>query len=95
MDLTEQGILYMKISPVVFQYLNFHIYCGGMCGRAVNTSNSRSKGSGFKPCPSHCFLRQLYLTPLCLSSPRCKLNGDPEHTARVTLQQTSIPSSGK
>ena len=60
MDLTEQGILYMKISPVVFQYLNFHIYCGGMCGRAVNTSNSRSKGSGFKPCPSHCFLRQLY-----------------------------------
>ena len=56
MDLIEQGILYMNISPVVFQYLNFHIYCGGMCGRVVNTSNSRSTGSGSKPCPSRCFI---------------------------------------
>ena len=29
-----------------------------MCGRAVNTSNSRSGGSGFKPRPLRCFLRQ-------------------------------------
>ena len=28
---------------------------GGVCGRAVNTSNS---GRGFKPRPSRCFLRQ-------------------------------------
>ena len=32
--------------------------CGGMCGWAVNTSNSRSGGLGFKPHPSRCFLRQ-------------------------------------
>ena len=32
--------------------------CGGVCGRAVNTSNFRSGGLGFKPRPSRCFLRQ-------------------------------------
>ena len=31
---------------------------GGVCGRAVNTSNSELGGSGFKPRSSHCFLRQ-------------------------------------
>ena len=33
-------------------------YPGGVCGRAVNTSNSGSGSPGFKPRPSHCFLRQ-------------------------------------
>ena len=31
---------------------------GGVCGRAVNTSNSRSGVPGFTPRPSRCFLRQ-------------------------------------
>ena len=30
----------------------------GVCGRAVNTSNSGSGGLGFKPHRSRCFLRQ-------------------------------------
>ena len=34
------------------------IHGGGICGRVVNTSNSRSGGLGFKPCPFHCILRQ-------------------------------------
>ena len=34
------------------------LHCGGVCGRAVNTSNSRSGGPGFKLYPSRCFLRQ-------------------------------------
>ena len=39
--------------------LAYHLpFYGGMCGRAVNTSNSRSRGSGFKPRPSGCFLTQ-------------------------------------
>ena len=32
--------------------------CGGVCRRAVNTSNSGSGGPGFQPRPSRCFLRQ-------------------------------------
>ena len=32
--------------------------CGGMCGWAVNTSNSESGGLGFKPRPLRCFHRQ-------------------------------------
>ena len=35
----------------------------GVCGRAVNTCNSGSWGAGFKS--------RSFLTPLCLSSPRC------------------------
>jgi len=31
---------------------------GGVCGLAVNTSNSGSGGPGFKPRPSRCFLGQ-------------------------------------
>ena len=31
---------------------------GGVCGRAVNTSNSGSGGPGFKPLPLCCFRRQ-------------------------------------
>ena len=31
---------------------------GGVCGRAVNTSNSGSGGLGFRPRPSRCFPRQ-------------------------------------
>ena len=29
-----------------------------VCGRVVDTLNSGSGGPGFKPCPSHCSLRQ-------------------------------------
>ena len=38
--------------------------CGGMCGKAVNTSTSESGCPGFKPCPSHCFFidKELYST---------------------------------
>ena len=32
--------------------------CLGVCGRAVDTSNFRSGGPGFKPRPSRFFLRQ-------------------------------------
>ena len=32
--------------------------CGGVCGRAVDTSNFRSGGPGFKPRPSRFFLGQ-------------------------------------
>ena len=32
--------------------------CGGVCGRAVGTSNSGSGGPGFKLRPSRCFLTQ-------------------------------------
>ena len=39
---------------------------GGVCGRVVNTSNSRSGGPGFKPRPSRCFLRQGTLLTLSL-----------------------------
>ena len=46
---------------------------GVVCSQVVNTSNSGSGGSGFKPRPSRCFLRQGTL-PLCLCSPRC-ING--------------------
>ena len=41
-----------KLSGIVSTYL------GGVCGLAVNTSNSGSGGPGFKPRPSRCFLRQ-------------------------------------
>ena len=34
------------------------VFCGGMCWRALNTSNSESGGPGFKFRPSCCFLRQ-------------------------------------
>ena len=47
----------------------------GVCGRAINTTNS--EGPGLKPRPSSCIFRQLislHFTPLCLSSPRC-ING--------------------
>ena len=47
----------------------------GVCGRAINTTNSG--GPGLKPRPSRCIFRQLislHFTPLCLSSPRC-ING--------------------
>ena len=42
-------------------HLPFH---GGMCGRAVNTSNSGSRGSGFKRRPSLSSL-DINVTPLC------------------------------
>ena len=34
------------------------VFCGGVCWRAVYTSNSGFGGLGFKPYPSRCFLRQ-------------------------------------
>ena len=43
--------------------------CEGVSSQAVNTSNSGSGGPRFKPCQSHCFLRQgIIFTPLYLSS---------------------------
>ena len=40
-----------------------HKFSGGMTGRVVNTSNSRSGDLGFKRRPSRCFLRQGTLLP--------------------------------
>ena len=40
--------------------------CGGVCGRAVNTSNFRSRGLGFKPRPSRLFLIKKLDTTLSL-----------------------------
>ena len=58
-----------------------NIYCGGVCGWVVNTSNSRSRGPGFKHPPSCCFHRQ----------------GNSLHsvTHGVTLRWTSISSRGE
>ena len=43
--------------------LLLQLLIGGVCGRAVNTSNSGSGGPGFKPRLSRCFLRQGTLVP--------------------------------
>ena len=67
---------------------------GGVCGWAVNTSNSGS-GSQVQALPVAFFPQTRKFTPLCLSSPRC-INGYRRHTAGgVTLRWTSIPSSGR
>ena len=52
-------------------HLPFH---GGMCGRAVNNSNSRSRGSGFKPRLSRSSLDNKRYSTLLFTSPRC-ING--------------------
>ena len=72
----------------------FSLPRGGVCGWAVNTSNSGSGGPGFKPRPSRSFLRQGIL-PLCLSSPRC-INGYRRHTAggsRNLIHKNALPES--
>ena len=53
---------------------------GGVCGWAVNTSNSESGSQGFKPLPVALFPQTRNFTPLCLSSSRC-INGYRRHTA--------------
>ena len=60
----------------------------------VKKSNSGSEGQGFKPCLSHCYLRQGTLLHF-VSSCRC-ITGYQLLTAGggVTLQWTSIPSRG-
>ena len=61
--------------------LSFSIpFHGGMCGRAVNTSNSRSRGSGFKPRPSLSSLDNKRYSTLLFTSPTC-INGYHRHTA--------------
>ena len=54
---------YREPVPLIHWSAFFHIVCGGVCGRAVNTLNSGSGGLGFKPRPSVVFLdRELYST---------------------------------
>ena len=65
--------------PIKWKKCWFWDWNGGLCGRAVKTSNSQSGVPGFKPCPSRFFPRQGFI-PLCLSSPRC-INGCRRHTA--------------
>ena len=55
--------------------LAYHLpFYGGMCGRAVNTSNSGSRGSGFKPRPLSSSLDNKGYSTLLFTSPRC-ING--------------------
>ena len=66
-----------------------------MCGRAVNTSNSRSGGPGCRPRPSRCFLRQgTLLHFVSQSSPRCIMWVPATYCWGVTLRWISIPSRG-
>ena len=51
--------------------LHTEVLCGGVCGRAVNTSNSGESGRpGFKPRRSRCFLRQETLLRFVSLHPR-------------------------
>ena len=58
----------------------YALQSGGECRRAVNTSNSRSGGLGFKPRLSRCFFQTRNVTPLCPSFRRC-INRYQHHTA--------------
>ena len=49
------GIMTVSQLCVAFLHRN---ECGGVCGQVVNTSNSGSGGSGYKPPPSRCSLRR-------------------------------------
>ena len=61
--------------------LAYHLpFYGGMCFRAVNTSNSGSRGSGFKPRPSCSSLDNKSYSTLLFTSPR-SINGYQRHTA--------------
>ena len=57
--------------------------CGGVCGRAVNTSNFRSGGLRFKPRPSRLFLNKELNSTLSLFTqvyewvPRHTAGGNP------------------
>ena len=53
---------------------------GGMYGRAVNTSNAGSRGSGVKPRLSRSSLDNKRYSTLLFTSPRC-INGYRRHTA--------------
>ena len=63
--------------------LAYHLpFYWGMCGKAVNTSNSSSgsRGSGFKPRPSRSSLDNKRYSTLLFTSPRC-INEYQRHTA--------------
>ena len=61
--------------------LAYHLpFYGGMCGRAVNTSNSGSRGSGVNPRLSRSSLDNKRYSTLLFTSPRC-INGYRRHTA--------------
>ena len=48
---------YCTVQEKLWAFLT-SLFCGGVCGLAVNTLNSGSGGPGFKPRSSCCFLRQ-------------------------------------
>ena len=67
--------------------------CGVVCGQAVNTSNSRSGGPGFKPRPSRCLDKELYSTLSLFTQvyqwvPAMYCWG-------VTMRWSSVPSRGE
>ena len=64
---------------------------GGTCVQAVNTSNPESGGLEFKPCPSHCFLRQGSLLHF-VSLHQVYKWVPATYCWGVTLQWSSIPS---
>ena len=70
------------------------IHGGGICGRVVNTSNSRSGGLGFKPRPLHCILRQGTLLHFVSLHPGVSMGTSDIVTYcwGVTLRWTSILS---
>ena len=53
----ENGIKLYKMTSLCSCIVCLTI--GGVCGRTVNTSNSRSGGPGFEPRPLRCFLGTL------------------------------------
>ena len=53
---TKYGKKWFKNVSHSFAYGYFNL--GGVCGRVVNTSNSRCRGLGFRSHLFHCFLRQ-------------------------------------
>ena len=71
---------------MTYPLFRFGLWCkpflsllGGVCGRAVNTSNSGSGGPGFKPRPLCCFLRQGTLLHFAFLHP-WYVNGYRRHT---------------
>ena len=71
------------------------VFIGGVCGWAVDTSNSRSGCRGFKPHPLHCFLRQGTLLHFVVLHPGVQMAWVPvTYCWGITLHWTSIPSRG-
>ena len=57
--------------PISFSLVSY----GGLCKRAVNTSNAGSEGPGVKPRQSLCFLRQATLLHFASLHPGVKNMG--------------------